>query len=114
MQRLSDHYLAIWRRDPSRTPLLIRGARQVGKTFTVRKLGESFGNLVEVKHGTRGWLRSLRLFLESRSAICPYGVHFSPHNFSVMSDLQSYPLYAVGSFAAQIDPEVRRAIQSLA
>ena len=33
MQRLVDHYLAIWREDSSRTSLLIRGARQVGKTF---------------------------------------------------------------------------------
>jgi uncharacterized protein len=68
---------------------------------------------LEVKRGTGGWLRSLRLFLESRPALSPYGVRFSPHNFSVMSDLQSYPLYAVGSFAAQNDAEVREAIQSL-
>jgi len=68
---------------------------------------------VEVKRGTGGWLRSLRLFLESRPVLSPYGVRFSPHNFSVMPDLQSYPLYAVGSFAAENDPEVREAIQSL-
>ena len=68
---------------------------------------------VEVKRGTGGWLRSLRLFLESRPAVSPYGVRFSPHNFSVMPDLQSYPLYAVGSFAAENDPQVREAIQSL-
>lgn len=68
---------------------------------------------VEVKRGTGGWLRSLRLFLESRSGVSPHGVRFSPHNFSVLSDLQSYPLYAVGSFVAQNDAAVREAIRSL-
>lgn len=68
---------------------------------------------VEVKSGTGGWLRSRRLFLESRPVVSPYGVRFSPHNFSAMPDLRSYPLYAVGSFVAANDPEVRRAIPSL-
>ncbi len=48
MKRILEHYLAQWKRDPSRKSLLIRGARQVGKTFTVRKFGETFVNTLEV------------------------------------------------------------------
>ena len=48
MKRLIDYYLANWKQDQFRMPLLLRGARQVGKTFSVRKLGESFQSFVEV------------------------------------------------------------------
>jgi hypothetical protein len=48
MRRLLDHYLTIWQQDPARTSLLIRGARQVGTTFTVRKFAEASTNMVEV------------------------------------------------------------------
>ena len=48
MKRILEHYLAQWKHDPSRKSLLIRGARQVGKTFTVRKFGETFVNTLEV------------------------------------------------------------------
>src|SRR5271157_3565067 len=48
MKRLIDYYLNAWKQDPYRMPLLLRGARQVGKTFSVRKLGESFAEFVEI------------------------------------------------------------------
>jgi predicted AAA+ superfamily ATPase len=37
-----------WRQDPERRILLVRGARQVGKTFSVRMLGSSFNHYIEV------------------------------------------------------------------
>jgi len=48
MKRLIDYYLNSWKNDHYRMPLLLRGARQVGKTFSVRKLGESFSEFVEI------------------------------------------------------------------
>ncbi len=48
MKRLIDYYLHLWKDDQYRMPLLLRGARQVGKTFSVRKLGESFPEFVEI------------------------------------------------------------------
>ena len=48
MRRILEYYLQIWRREAARKSLLIRGARQVGKTFTIRKFAENFENLVEV------------------------------------------------------------------
>jgi stress-induced morphogen len=53
MQRVLDHYLTIWQQDPTRTSMLIRGARQVGKTFTVRKFAEAFTDLVTVAEHRR-------------------------------------------------------------
>lgn len=44
-----DQKLHEWVRQPSRIPLLLRGARQIGKTFTIRQLAKThFKNLVEI------------------------------------------------------------------
>jgi len=48
MKRLLDWHLAQWKQAGHRKPLLVRGARQVGKTYGVRRLGESFPHMVEV------------------------------------------------------------------
>lgn len=48
IRRDADAALENWKNDPRRKPLLIRGARQTGKTTSVRKLGESFESFVEL------------------------------------------------------------------
>ena len=48
MKRLIDHYLQDWMSQPDRKALLLRGARQVGKTYSVRSLGDSFDEFVEI------------------------------------------------------------------
>lgn len=46
--RIIDLHLNKWKEDEYRKPLLLRGTRQVGKTYAVRKLGQSFKYFVEV------------------------------------------------------------------
>lgn len=48
LKRAVDWHLKQWKSDKNRKPLLIRGARQVGKTHAVRKLGEEFDQIVEI------------------------------------------------------------------
>lgn len=48
MKRRIDHFLRDWRGRSSRKSLLIRGARQVGKTYSVRQLGRTFEHFVEI------------------------------------------------------------------
>jgi len=48
MKRNVDKYLAEWKASESRKALLIRGARQVGKTYSVRELGKQFKYFLEV------------------------------------------------------------------
>jgi uncharacterized protein len=48
MYRYAIEYLKKWKVNPSRKPLVIRGARQVGKTFLVRDLAHEFQNYVEI------------------------------------------------------------------
>jgi len=47
-KRIIDFHLDRWKTDPFRKPLLLRGARQVGKTYAVRRLGGQFKSFVEV------------------------------------------------------------------
>ncbi|MCK5851465.1 ATP-binding protein [bacterium] len=48
MIRKIEKNLIKWKNNNKRKPLLIRGARQVGKTYSVRKLGETFNKFLEV------------------------------------------------------------------
>jgi len=48
MKRFVDYFLHKWKSSPIRKPLLLRGARQVGKTYSVREFGKSFTSFVEL------------------------------------------------------------------
>ena len=61
MKRLVDKELVRWKEDPARKPLILRGARQVGKTFSVRQLASSFPTYLEVNFESD---RSVHTFFE--------------------------------------------------
>lgn len=48
MKRIIDWHLKGWKNDSRRKPLVLRGARQVGKTYAVRELGKTFTSMVEI------------------------------------------------------------------
>jgi len=49
MRRLADSFLQQWLLDPGRKPLVLRGARQVGKTWLVRNFARQSGKtLIEI------------------------------------------------------------------
>ena len=48
MKRIIDQHLQDWKLHANRKALLVRGARQVGKTYAIRKLGDSFDEFVEI------------------------------------------------------------------
>ena len=48
LKRKIDQHLQEWASDPDHKPLLIRGARQIGKTTAVRHLAESFNSFIEI------------------------------------------------------------------
>ena len=58
-RRYIDSYLKEWKESARRKPLLLRGARQVGKSRSIRHLGESFAYFAEVNFETRPELRQI-------------------------------------------------------
>ena len=47
-KRIIDKYLSEWASRDIRKPILLRGARQVGKSSAVRHLGKQFKNFLEI------------------------------------------------------------------
>lgn len=65
MKRFIEKELVKWKDDPFRMPLLIRGARQVGKSFTVEKFGkEHFSQFVTVNFELKPELKNCFRTLE--------------------------------------------------
>ena len=58
-KRLIDEKLLEWKDAPRRKPLLIRGARQVGKSTAVRELAKQFRYFVEINLEKQPDLRKL-------------------------------------------------------
>lgn len=59
MKRLIDQYLLEWKDSSYRKPVLLRGARQVGKTFAIRQLGKNFEHFIEINFETDKRFRDL-------------------------------------------------------
>ena len=60
MERKAEKKLLIWKDSPSRKPLLVTGARQVGKTWLMKKFGaNSFENMLYVNFEKEIPLRTL-------------------------------------------------------
>lgn len=53
IERTIDKYLMEWKNSPIHKPLLLRGARQVGKSSAIRQLGKSFKYYIEVNFERR-------------------------------------------------------------
>jgi predicted AAA+ superfamily ATPase len=65
MKRFFESYMASWKDNPNRKPLIVRGARQVGKTYTIEKFGKGFfENYLRVNPEQD---ESLRIIFKSRN-----------------------------------------------
>lgn len=58
-KRHIDKYLEDWKISSNRKPLLVRGARQVGKSSAVRHLGEGFKYFIEINLERQGNIKAL-------------------------------------------------------
>ena len=49
MSRKADRFLAEWKQNPNRKPLIVKGPRQVGKTETIRRFAaENYESVIEI------------------------------------------------------------------
>ncbi len=56
MERRVIDLLEEWKDRPNRKPLIIRGARQVGKSYLARMFGQKhFDNVIEINFETEAW-----------------------------------------------------------
>lgn len=48
LKRKIDNYLIEWKNSKDKMPLIVSGARQIGKTDAIRNLGKSYKNFIEI------------------------------------------------------------------
>ena len=49
LRRKIDHILSEWRKDPERKPMVVKGARQIGKTYSISKFGrENYASFISI------------------------------------------------------------------
>ena len=104
LRRKIDGFLEEWRRDPERLPLIVKGARQVGKTASVRQFGKThYPNFVEINFLLRKQYRDIfdsgfevDAILRNITLHDP-GLEFVPHETLIFFDeLQACPNCATG------------------
>jgi uncharacterized protein len=77
MKRFVDKYLLKWKNNEPRMPLLIRGARQVGKTHAVVHLGKTFEDFIEINFEQRPQFQAIfEKDLEPERIVRELTVHF--------------------------------------
>ncbi|MBR3644314.1 MAG: AAA family ATPase, partial [Parasporobacterium sp.] len=60
LQRKADQFLIEWKKDSDKFPLIIKGARQVGKTRTIRHFAEeNYENLIEINFAEEPKFKSI-------------------------------------------------------
>ena len=96
MKRDIDLYLNNWLSSPNRKPLVIRGARQVGKTHSVRELAQRGGyQLVEINLDLEATLHTLfalepKRFLSELGAIKGIDLN-NQTSLLFIDEIQAYP-----------------------
>jgi predicted AAA+ superfamily ATPase len=62
LKRKIDADLLEWKSSEKRKPLLLRGARQVGKSSAVRELGKGFDNFLEINFENKDFVDAKKIF----------------------------------------------------
>lgn len=83
LERNIDKELLNWKKEAERKPLLVRGARQVGKSSSIRKLAENFDSFLEVNFEEHKRVHSLFEGDLTPQVLC--------ENLSVMFDMEIVP-----------------------
>jgi hypothetical protein len=98
MKRDLSVFLEKWKDSPDKKPLILKDARQVGKSCLVRDFGEkNFNRLVEVNFEFRPALKIRIPERQGSQKDPPFGIQFSQRNYSVKGNTIQYPLYAISA-----------------
>lgn len=99
LKRKADSYLKKWKDDPEHLPLIVKGARQIGKTETIRRFtAENYHNVIEINFATQPEYKSITEngysvaeVTKAISRIDP-GKRFIPHETLLFFDeIQDFP-----------------------
>lgn len=98
MKRKIDRYLQEWKAMNGHKPLVVKGARQVGKTYSIRQFGSSYSSFIEINFITHPEYKaifsdgfSVEAILRQLSFVNPQ-LRFMPNDTLIFFDeMQEYP-----------------------
>ncbi|MCQ2579615.1 MAG: ATP-binding protein [Treponemataceae bacterium] len=92
LRRKIDDYLIQWKNNPDRLPLIIKGARQIGKTFSIENFARSYKNFIEINFITEPQFKTIfkngyspEQIIKEITLIKPEW-HFIPHETLILFD----------------------------
>ncbi len=92
LRRKIDDYLIQWKNNPDRLPLIIKGARQIGKTFSIENFARSYKNFIEINFITKPQFKAIfqngyspEQITKEITLIKPEW-HFIPHETLILFD----------------------------
>ena len=60
LKRKIDAFLAAWKQNPQRKPLIVKGARQIGKTRSIQAFGQAnYESVIEINFVLQKKFRSI-------------------------------------------------------
>ena len=59
LKRKIDKHLLDWKNRVDKKPLIIRGARQIGKTTSIREFGKTYKSFIEINFVTEPHLKRI-------------------------------------------------------
>ena len=95
MKREIIENLINWKESKNRKPLIVHGARQVGKTYIIKEFGKKYyKNLIYVNFQTNTEIGSqIEEYMKTYNP--QYAIRISEKNFGFENNIKSVPLYAV-------------------
>lgn len=98
LKRKIDNYLVEWKNSQERKPLIIKGARQIGKTESVRHFAESYENFVNINFALEKKFKvicedgyEVQTIIKNISRIDPAKKFIEGKTLILFDEIQDYP-----------------------
>ena len=98
LKRKIDDFLQHWKQNPQRLPLIIKGSRQVGKTFSIEQFAKTYGNFIEINFVTEPQYKTIfdtgfktDDILKQISFVNPDAKFVANDTLILFDELQAYP-----------------------
>ena len=99
LKRKIDSYLAEWKKDPDRKPLIVKGARQIGKTRSIEMFAENnYSHVVYINFVLEPKYKSIisdgydvNSIVRNISLLDPSKVFMEGHTLLVFDEIQDCP-----------------------
>lgn len=110
LRRKIDDFLNEWKKTEGRKPLIVKGARQIGKTASIEKFAESYENFIEINFAIEDKYKTIcedgydvQSIIKNISRIDPSKKIVENKTLILFDEIQDYPEIATSLKAFCID-----------